>query len=232
MRVSQDRPASGLGMLSVEDCVEQIAESYGEPIDPRIPLDDVDVFGDPAPTRWRLPDRSRAQMQSSLRTKPANLDDLDGAGGARAASGRSRARRCTVHRRPRAASHRPDLTFRPPTTSSCASRSATRTASSSSATRCSRWRWRSPASRSGGGRAAAGNEPEAERGGDRKPSASASSKAPLGTASMRKPPTSSTTSWRRSRLRLPEVACGRISACSAQSAWLRHHYPAEFLCSP
>jgi hypothetical protein len=49
---------------------------------------------------------------------------------------------------------------------------------------------------------------------------------------MRKPPTSSTTSWRRSRLRLPEVACGRISACSAQSAWLRHHYPAEFLCSP
>ena len=70
----------GLGMLSaVEDCVEQIAESYGEPIDlSRIPLDDVDVFAEiqRADTIGDFQIESRAQMQSLLRTKPANLDDL------------------------------------------------------------------------------------------------------------------------------------------------------------
>ena len=70
----------GLGMLSaVEDCVEQIAESYGEPIDlSRIPLDDGDVFAEiqRADTIGDFQIESRAQMQSLLRTKPANLDDL------------------------------------------------------------------------------------------------------------------------------------------------------------
>jgi error-prone DNA polymerase len=70
----------GLGMLSaVEDCVEQIAEVYGEPIDlSRIPLDDHDVYAEiqRADTVGDFQIESRAQMQSLLRTKPADLDDL------------------------------------------------------------------------------------------------------------------------------------------------------------
>src|SRR5207237_1157255 len=70
----------GLGMLSaVEDCVERIAELYGEPIDlSRIPLDDSDVFADiqRADTIGAFQIESRAQMQSLLRTRPENLEDL------------------------------------------------------------------------------------------------------------------------------------------------------------
>ncbi|HYK06730.1 MAG TPA: error-prone DNA polymerase [Gaiellaceae bacterium] len=70
----------GLGMLSaVEDCVEQIAEVYGEPIDlTRIPLDDREVYAEiqRADTIGDFQIESRAQMQSLLRTKPENLDDL------------------------------------------------------------------------------------------------------------------------------------------------------------
>jgi error-prone DNA polymerase len=70
----------GLGMLSaVEDCVEQIAEVYGEPIDlSRIPLDDRDVYAEiqRADTIGDFQIESRAQMQSLLRTRPENLDDL------------------------------------------------------------------------------------------------------------------------------------------------------------
>jgi error-prone DNA polymerase len=70
----------GLGMLSaVEDCVEQIARNSGEVIDlSRIPFDDREVFADiqRADTVGAFQIESRAQMQSLLRTKPANLDDL------------------------------------------------------------------------------------------------------------------------------------------------------------
>src|SRR5438093_2308315 len=90
----------GLGMLSaVEDCVEQIAlrgRSHGqsphdpseaptsrrlggEPIDlSRIPLDDAAVYDDiqRADTIGDFQIESRAQMQSLLRTRPENLDDL------------------------------------------------------------------------------------------------------------------------------------------------------------
>jgi error-prone DNA polymerase len=90
----------GLGMLSaVEDCVELIAlrgRSHGqsphdldaaptsrrlggEPIDlSRIPLDDTAVYGDiqRADTVGDFQIESRAQMQSLLRTLPENLDDL------------------------------------------------------------------------------------------------------------------------------------------------------------
>jgi error-prone DNA polymerase len=70
----------GLGMLSaVEDCVEQIARTHGEVIDlSRIPFDDAAVFEDiqRADTIGTFQIESRAQMQSLLRTKPANLDDL------------------------------------------------------------------------------------------------------------------------------------------------------------
>jgi error-prone DNA polymerase len=70
----------GLGMLSaVEDCVEQIARAGGETIDlSRIPLDDQDVYGEiqRADTVGVFQIESRAQMQSLLRTLPENLDDL------------------------------------------------------------------------------------------------------------------------------------------------------------
>ncbi|RDI75092.1 polc: DNA polymerase III, alpha subunit [Gaiella occulta] len=70
----------GLGMLSaVEECVERIAEAYGEPIDlSRIPLDDPGVFAEiqRADTVGTFQIESRAQMQSLLRTKPETIDDL------------------------------------------------------------------------------------------------------------------------------------------------------------
>jgi error-prone DNA polymerase len=70
----------GLGMLSaVEECVEQIAQLRGEPIDlSRIPLDDEDVFAQiqEADTIGAFQIESRAQMQSILRTRPETLDDI------------------------------------------------------------------------------------------------------------------------------------------------------------
>ena len=70
----------GLGMLSaVEDCVDQIARLRGEPIDlSRIPLDDSAVYDEiqQADTVGDFQIESRAQMQSLLRTRPENLDDL------------------------------------------------------------------------------------------------------------------------------------------------------------
>jgi error-prone DNA polymerase len=70
----------GLGMLSaVEDCVDRIARLRGEPIDlSRIPLDDPSVYDEiqRADTVGDFQIESRAQMQSLLRTRPENLDDL------------------------------------------------------------------------------------------------------------------------------------------------------------
>jgi error-prone DNA polymerase len=70
----------GLGMLSaVEDCVEQIARTHDEIIDlSRIPFDDIRVYEDiqRADTVGAFQIESRAQLQSLLRTKPENLDDI------------------------------------------------------------------------------------------------------------------------------------------------------------
>ncbi len=70
----------GLGMLSaVEDCVDRVARGRGEVIDlSRIPFDDPEVFAEiqRADTVGTFQIESRAQMQSLLRTRPANLDDL------------------------------------------------------------------------------------------------------------------------------------------------------------
>ncbi|MFN2468882.1 MAG: DNA polymerase III subunit alpha [Gaiellaceae bacterium] len=70
----------GLGMLSaVEECVDRIATLRGEPIDlSRIPLDDAGVYGEiqDADTVGVFQIESRAQMQTLLRTRPENLDDL------------------------------------------------------------------------------------------------------------------------------------------------------------
>jgi len=70
----------GLGMLSaVEECVDQIVRLRGEAIDlSRIPLDDPQVYAEiqDADTVGLFQIESRAQMQSLLRTRPENLDDL------------------------------------------------------------------------------------------------------------------------------------------------------------
>ena len=70
----------GLGMLSaVEECVDQIVRLRGKRIDlSRIPLDDFAVYREiqDADTVGLFQIESRAQMQSLLRTRPENLDDL------------------------------------------------------------------------------------------------------------------------------------------------------------
>ena len=70
----------GLGMLScVEECVDRIARLHGSPLDlSRIPLDDTAVFAEiqAADTVGVFQIESRAQMQSLLRTKPETIDDL------------------------------------------------------------------------------------------------------------------------------------------------------------
>jgi error-prone DNA polymerase len=70
----------GLGMLSaVEECVEAIARRRGRPIDlSRIPLDDAAVYREiqSADTVGVFQIESRAQMQMLVRTLPENLDDL------------------------------------------------------------------------------------------------------------------------------------------------------------
>ncbi len=70
----------GLGMLSaVERCVEEIERVRGERIDlSRIPFDDHETFRAirAADTVGVFQIESRAQMQSLLRTRPRNLEDL------------------------------------------------------------------------------------------------------------------------------------------------------------
>jgi error-prone DNA polymerase len=70
----------GLGMLSaVEECVEAIARRRGKPIDlSRIPLDDPAVYQEiqTADTVGVFQIESRAQMQMLVRTLPQDLDDL------------------------------------------------------------------------------------------------------------------------------------------------------------
>src|SRR5271154_368458 len=70
----------GFGMLSaVERCVEEIAHVHGKRIDlSRIPFDDQRTFSAirAADTVGVFQIESRAQMQSLLRTRPMNLEDL------------------------------------------------------------------------------------------------------------------------------------------------------------
>ncbi len=70
----------GLGMLSaVEECVDLVARHRGERIDlSRVPLEDPEVFEEiqRADTIGCFQIESRAQMQTILRTRPENLDDI------------------------------------------------------------------------------------------------------------------------------------------------------------
>ena len=143
----------GLGMLSaVEDCVEQIARTHDEVIDlSRIPFDDEAVYDDiqRADTVGTFQIESRAQMQSLLRTKPAEPRRHHRPGRARPAGADPGEGRAPVHRRAAEAARGSRPTSSRSTTSSCASRCDRRSASSSSRTRCSRSRSRSRDSRSG-----------------------------------------------------------------------------------
>jgi error-prone DNA polymerase len=70
----------GLGMLSaVEECVDLIARNRGKQVDlSRVPLDDPDVFEEiqRADTVGCFQIESRAQMQVILRTRPETIDDI------------------------------------------------------------------------------------------------------------------------------------------------------------
>jgi error-prone DNA polymerase len=70
----------GLGMLSaVEECVDLIAKHRGQQIDlSRVPLDDKEVFAEiqKADTVGCFQIESRAQMQVILRTRPETIDDI------------------------------------------------------------------------------------------------------------------------------------------------------------
>jgi error-prone DNA polymerase len=70
----------GLGMLSaVEECVDLVARHRGERIDlSRVRLDDADVFAEiqQADTVGCFQIESRAQMQVILRTRPETIDDI------------------------------------------------------------------------------------------------------------------------------------------------------------
>ena len=70
----------GLGMLSaLEECIGLIADARGERVDlTRIRLDDPKVYGQitAADTLGVFQIESRAQMQSLLQTRPQNLDEL------------------------------------------------------------------------------------------------------------------------------------------------------------
>ena len=140
----------GLGMLSaVEDCVEQIARTQGEPIDlSRIPLDDPDVYAQiqEADTVGDFQIESRAQQQSILRTRPENLDDLVVQVALVRPGPIQGKARPPVHRAPAAAAARTRRSSRRSTIRCSPSRCGRRSASSSSRTRCSRWRSRSPGS--------------------------------------------------------------------------------------
>jgi error-prone DNA polymerase len=70
----------GLGMLSaVEECVDQVAKLSNQTIDlSRVPLDDEEVFAEiqRADTVGDFQIESRAQMQVILRTRPETIEDI------------------------------------------------------------------------------------------------------------------------------------------------------------
>ena len=226
----------GLGMLSaVEDCVEQIAATHGETIDlSRIPLDDPDVYDEiqRADTVGDFQIESRAQMQSLLRTRPENLDDLTSRSRS-SAPGRSRA--SAVHpyieHRQRL---REDPSFVPPVDHPLLAEPLRETLGVvvfqdqvlEVAIALAGF------SVGGGRGAAARDEPQAERGGDRG--------VPRAVRRGRGRPRASTEDVADevydklvgfSGFGFPKSHAAAFGLLAYQSAWLRHHYPAEFLCA-
>ena len=154
----------GLGMLSaVEDCVDQIAQLQGKPIDlSRIPLDDKAVYEEiqRADTIGDFQIESRAQMQSLLRTRPENIDDLTvQVALVRPGPIQGKAVHPYIDHRQRL---REDPSFVPPGIIRCSqTASARRSGSSSSRNRCWRSRSRLPVSAWGRRKDAPRDEPQA-----------------------------------------------------------------------
>ena len=226
----------GLGMLSaVEDCVEQIAELYGEPIDlSRIPLDDPDVYDDiqRADTVGDFQIESRAQMQSLLRTRPENLDDLTvQVALVRPGPIQGKAVHPYIEHR-RAAARGPvvRLAGRPPVAPRAAALDARRRRLPGPGAR--RGDGARGLQRGGGGGAAPRDEPQAQRGGDRGLPRPLRRGRGARTASTRRPPTRVYDKLVGfSGFGFPKSHAAAFGLLAYQSAWLRHHYPAEFLCS-
>ena len=160
----------GLGMLSaVERCVDEIARTRGERIDlSRVPLDDDQVWsGDPAGgDHRRLPDREPGADADAAADPAAGPRRPDRAGGAGAAGADPGRRRPPLHRAAQAAAGGPRL--RGPLRAPLAGAGA--------AGHARRDRLPGPGAGGGdgagrvlgrrGGGAAAGDEPQALRGGD------------------------------------------------------------------
>ena len=143
----------GLGMLSaVERCVDEIARVRGradrpvaDPLRRRGGLRADPGGGDDG----RVPDRvARADADAEAHAA-GDARRPDRPGGARAARADHRRGGAPVHRAAQGAARGPGLPGARTSTRRSSRCCATRSARSSSRTRCSRWRWRSPASAPG-----------------------------------------------------------------------------------
>ena len=171
-------------------------------------------------------------MQSLLRTRPENLDDLTvQVALVRPGPIQGGAVHPYIERRQKLRED-PSLRAAAPTTRCSRSRCARRSASSSSRTRCSRWRWRSPASRSARRRAL-------RRAMSRKRSLEAleAMRARFVEGALANGVDEETANKVYDKLvgfsgfGFPKSHAAAFALLAYQSAWLRHHYPAEFLCA-
>ena len=212
----------GLGMLSaVEECVDQIVSLRGETIDlSRIPLDDPAVYREiqEADTVGLFQIESRAQMQSLLRTRPENLDDLTvQVALVRPGPIQGKAVHPYVERRQR---RREDPDYEPPVRPSAPGRAAPGHARGDHLPGPgARRRDRARRLQRGGGRGPApGDEPQAERTTPSRPTASASTTARPARASTRETAELVFVEDQRlRRLRLPEVPRSRLRRSSPTS---------------
>ncbi len=211
----------GLGMLSaVEEAVELIARLHGEPIDlSRVPLDDPAVYAEiqAADTVGLFQIESRAQMQSLLRTRPENLDDLTvQVALVRPGPIQGKAVHPYIERRRRL---REDPGFVYPV-----EHESLREPLRGDARRrrlpgpgARRLDGGGRVQRRGGGGPAPGDEPQAERGGDRGVPAPLRRGLPRATGSTSRPRTRSTTSWSASPGSASRSRTPPRSACSPTS---------------
>ena len=200
----------GLGMLSaVEESVDLIARLHREPIDlSRIPLEDPEVYAEiqAADTVGVFQIESRAQMQSLLRTRPENLDDLTvQVALVRPGPIQGKAVHPYIENRRRL---REDPSFVPPVEHESLREPLRATLGVvvfqdqvlDVAMSCGR------VQRGGGGRAAARDEPQAQRGGDRGVPAALRRRLPRQRDRRAHGPRDLRQARRLLRLRLPQVA--------------------------
>ena len=241
-RTPAPTPASSRSTCSASGCSRpsrsassRSSRLRGEPIDlSRIPLDDPAVYREiqDADTVGLFQIESRAQMQSLLRTRPENLDDLTSRSRS-SAPGRSRARPSTRTSSGASACARTRPTCRRTTIRSLAELLAETLGAiifqeqvlevAMALAGFTRRRGRG---------AAPGDEPQAEPGRDRGLPRALRRRARARTAS-----TAETAELVFEKLAgfasfgFPKSHAAAFALLAYQSAWLRHHYPAEFLCA-